>query len=787
MRHAVFGLLLGCLLGGVRILSAAEQPAYEIPEPPSAKTDHHPVPVVIPPAGDPLPPHATARLGSARFKVGSGGSLLAFTPDGKELVCTGYGNALNWFDAKTGQLRRQCTDTARFLRPDNIVVAPRAGWLAYPPADAKNRFIVCDLATAKPRAVVPAAPAAKLSEEDAALALLGADPKLVLSPDERWLAICDTELTEIFDTRTWKPVAALKVERAASPGAAFSADGQALVIARMKHFPDGGYSSVLSFYSTDGFKLLHESDQASHIDAGPWTTTKALLTLEGGTIVRQWNWQTGKESNNVQRDAGLFCDLAANPRWSDLVVGIRPKPREPIVGLMLLDAQKLEFHHALRFPDEKIVAFGCAPDQKHLAMATDKGRIGIFNCTDGKWQSVLAVDDTWFSRLVFSADGSQLAVQDSTDRLSVLTLSTSVGVIAAPVGARRGVTQLQFAPNGKELIAWEPNAEGNLVRWDPATGKELARLTVGGYNPIFAADGTLSAWFTATEKNQFELRRMDGTTLSLGKGGNPQGRLFAPPAFAVSDRWIVWWDADAKKLAVADATTGKVASTIANIDDLDGRPLLVPGAKPLVVASPGDVIHGWDPVTGVEQFTLAALKGARPVEVSANGRYLAVVRVAAGKAELAVWDLQARKIAMPWQQSGLFGFDRNICLFSADGAWLVYVLPKNSLASYNLIAGQPGARWQLADSLWSFAWVPQQAILCTGDLNGNVQLWDVASGVCRTTVPTDQAGWTAVACSPDGKRLTTSSMDSTILLWDLPALLAAPAHNPTAPALNPQQ
>src|SRR5437868_642350 len=70
------------------------------------------------------------------------------------------------------------------------------------------------------------------------------------------------------------------------------------------------------------------------------------------------------------------------------------------------------------------------------------------------------------------------------------------------------------------------------------------------------------------------------------------------------------------------------------------------------------------------------------------------------------------------------------------------------------------------NTITCLAYSPDGKTLASGAKDGNVILWDIASGKARATLPDHKDMVVAVAWTPDSKTLASSSHDGDIWLWD---------------------
>ena len=78
----------------------------------------------------------------------------------------------------------------------------------------------------------------------------------------------------------------------------------------------------------------------------------------------------------------------------------------------------------------------------------------------------------------------------------------------------------------------------------------------------------------------------------------------------------------------------------------------------------------------------------------------------------------------------------------------------------------------------SIALLADNRHLLSGNLDGNIHVWDWTTGAAVRTLPGHQTGVYALAVSPDQTLIASGSIDSAIFLWDASRVLAAPGLMP---------
>jgi RNA polymerase sigma factor (sigma-70 family) len=178
----------------------------------------------------------------------------------------------------------------------------------------------------------------------------------------------------------------------------------------------------------------------------------------------------------------------------------------------------------------------------------------------------------------------------------------------------------------------------------------------------------------------------------------------------------------AGEVALWDTNTGKLVSLLQGHKELVHALAFAPDGRTLASASHDNTVKVWDRATGKE---------LRSYDVTDS--HWATTLVA--------FSPDGRTLAVGWAKGP-----------GQEGVKLLDVASGNETARF------PG---------FSAAFSPNGKFLATGTLNGELKLWDVATGRDLASREAHHGPVTSLAFSPDGKTLATvSNADDTVRLWD---------------------
>ncbi len=662
--------------------------------------------------GDPLPPHAVARLGTLRFRGANGVLQAAVVPGGKQLLGLGFEPTVVMWDATTGrEVRRFEVPARRPARKEDGVafhdvsfgsfaVSPDGKTLAAATADGSGLdcpLLLFDLATGRKLAEWPGHPSygksgypflafvtptllvsagddgsvrvwdVTLQREVRRLALPARSQvsAIVPSPDREHIFVAGLDDKEeafwtAWEAATGKLVHREKVIPGVSVKLALSPGGVSLALAMgvVRGPKESGYTEM-RLYSVPGWKerrrwQAHDGDDAGQCSIVFSPDGQTIVTGGADGKVRRWDSVTGKEIGTV----------------------IDPC-QEHSQNVTYLDAATL-------------VTFGWQQTVK------------FWDATTGKPKRVFDGSELQVAALAYSPDGRHVAVGGGDAPIRVWDAASGKQVAHLRDGMSE-VFCLQFSPDGQWVVSGDWGGRARL--WDWAKG--------GAPIKNFSDDKS-------------SLRSV---------------------AFSPDGKSIATGD-EAGIVRVWAVSSGKLVHT------LKGQALLGPGGKviggdpslvsALAFTADGRTLFSSSYLQGIRHWNLATGKEVRLIGPESLGHSNAVSGLAISPGGR-------------WGYSS--SYDGSICVWEAGSGRFARVLKEQEPGHNgpgNIALSHDGTR--LAAAFWN-DWK-----------NPPVHLWNLTTGQKIAALTGHRLPATQLAFSPDGRRLASGSLDTTALVWDVTRL-----------------
>jgi WD40 repeat protein len=404
----------------------------------------------------------------------------------------------------------------------------------------------------------------------------------------------------------------------------------------------------------------------------------------------------------------------------------------------------------------EVVAVRFSPDGRFVASGSSDGAIIIWDAESGREERALQGHEGVVRTLAFSPNGAALA-SGSTMDVAIRIWDTRSGRQIRSFGAA-GVDSLSYSPDGRRIAS---GSMDNAIRvWEAETGAEL--LTLEGH----------SSWVRAVAYSP------DGRHIAMGS----------------TDRTIHVWEAgDGREILTLAGHTATVRSIMYS-----------PDGKHIVSGAADGSVRVWDAAKG---WALQILRGhssvVRAVAYDPTGRF---ILSGSSDTSIKVWD--AGTGAELWTFAE-HGGEVNALAYSPDGLNIASGSSDGTITVWNAGGGAPRTFRGHAAAVVSVAYNGSGERLVSGSADGTLKLWDVESGQELRTIPGysthiksglayspngvyvaaamddysvalfDPESGTQlqrlrghanevydIACSPDGQRLVSASLDGTTRIWD---------------------
>jgi WD40 repeat protein len=389
-------------------------------------------------------------------------------------------------------------------------------------------------------------------------------------------------------------------------------------------------------------------------------------------------------------------------------------------------------------------------------------------------------------------------------------------------------TGKDVAPSG---LALPEGVAVRAVAWAPA-GDRLALVVLPRAAPKKVAAPILLVWDVAKGKEVLRRALVPHTSLACAWG--PDGRLLAvtgdavrkspkgpagkeAPAKTVTDGYLVivdvgtgtvkqalrgpalWqarlsWSADGRRIAASTFGGVRVWETGVGKEPRElakgAAPVLPawgPAGAELVTAGADWTLQVWDAATGKQRLALGRSRG--PAPAFPGGRSIPVALAWGPDGRLAtsaslertirLWDGASGKATgslpaqgevvqtLAWAPDG-----KHLASAGRDGKVKVWDLAAGKATrSFDLVVRRSGPATGAQGDGLPLAWSPAGDRLAAGDDAGNVRVWDAGTGAEVVRPAGHKAKVSAVAWSPDGRRLASAGSGASrtggqIKVWD---------------------
>jgi WD40 repeat protein len=631
----------------------------------AADTDAH---------GDPLPPHAVARIGTARLRHGGPVTAIAFAPDGKSFATASLDRTVSVWDRETGRELWRCRGFGR----DPLAVAFNKDGKTLACAAADGVCRVFEIG--KPDDKGPAAEPKELHSFALKADVVSA---ATFSKDGAFLAAGDDSgAVRVWDVKEHEVVKTITLDETARC-LRFTPDAKSLATTagiggiqvweaktgrKLRSLGNGAYSALE--FDLTGQQLLagnfdneiqiydwqrdrRENVYKGHKEVWPQSKngiTGLAYTPDGDWIVsgagdgtaRAWprpvpgaRGKVGPQ-HTFQDHADRVTAVALSPDGAWLVTGSADNT------VRIYDTKKWQDVTEQRPPQSPLTGMGLSPDGKLLAALNfPDGHLSLWDALTGKPATLPAELPRKATAAAFTPDGNTLALGVdgwSSDFRDVTTGKAREGwKLPEPEKEHRGIdfaAGFVFDAAGKRMAS--TSSQGLYISvWDPAAGKRVALFTASGGRRAqcvaLSPDGTILAsagtealvrlWDVDGDKEKGTLEGHSGGTLAVAF--SPSGRLIATGG---KDRMIrVWEVASGKQRQALGGHPGWIRAVA-----------FAPGGDVLAAASTDGVVRLWDLTSGRLLHELTGHRGAvTRLAFSAKGEVLAS---AGADTTVLVWD-----------------------------------------------------------------------------------------------------------------------------------------------------
>jgi WD40 repeat protein len=491
--------------------------------------------------------------------------------------------------------------------------------------------------------------------------------------------------------------------------------------------------------------------------------TRVVTAIE--RTVRVWNAENGRELAALPQDT--FASMATfSPDGTNLVT----VPEGPIVRVWhQLDATSADWREVAAFRHQSFaVNAAFSPDGSRVIVSYQDGSARIWDVRSGRQILALTGHAGWVTSAEFSPDGARVVTAGGVTA-RVWDAITGRAVATLPLDGE--IARARFIADGR-MIATVTSAFRTMRVWVPDTGREIETLRLEGYIEV-TPDGTRAVASAGSDVRLVALGRTPGgqpiwsdVAMLRGQQGSLLGASFSPRGdrlvTALADGTARIWDSSSWLERRAFHAHDDAARAVDFNRD----------GSEMVTASDDHTARIWSLSGRGEWREMARLEGhegvVRTAAFSVDG---ARIVTASDDASARVWNARNRTIIATLQSEHAL----RDAEFNRDGTRILTASTDNTARVWEASSGRQLAVLVHDTSVEAATFSPDGTRIATGSDDGVVRIWARATGedwreVMSLRSQEDgrmQAGvGLALAFSPDGRRIISSTRDSIAEIWD---------------------
>ncbi|MCL5036588.1 MAG: WD40 repeat domain-containing protein [Chloroflexi bacterium] len=398
-----------------------------------------------------------------------------------------------------------------------------------------------------------------------------------------------------------------------------------------------------------------------------------------------------------------------------------------------------------------ITAAAFSPDGKKAASGSDQGEVRLWSVPDGSLLFSLKPHQKAVRALAFGRNGDVLVSADQDGSVNIIDVPN--GKVKYNVNLPAEVWDAVFTPDAKSILL--TGADGIIRFYSLDLRKKLneIKMNTGIYSAAFSPDGKLLA--LGGKDGDIYMLTYPGLSMETGlKGGDDviSGLAFSPDgkklaASCMNERLSIWDVKNRKLLHMLHKHTCGVTSVA-----------FCPDGKRVATSSTDDSVRIWDSEKGVQVSHRPLKDDVFAVCYSPDGKYLLS---GSEDGKLLLWKGDAVFLTLGYSNaiSGL--------VFSPDGRKLTVQYSSGVVKTWDAAEGtllETGtARPQPVPEKVEARNTRYKAV--PGD-NFSIDLTD-PSGKLLKNLKGHTGIITALAFSPEGRRLASGASGEEVIIWDI--------------------